>query len=62
MSKQVEKFLLSATEYTLDNDLGHNEIHAVEPPVPKPNSFEVVTATENGKGINHQILIKLQQN
>jgi hypothetical protein len=44
------------------DDVRKTEIHAAEPLVPDPCSFEVEIAIENLKDVNHQILIKFRKN
>jgi hypothetical protein len=42
------------------NDVRHTEIHAAEPLVPEPNTFEFELAFEKPKVTNHQVLTKSQ--
>ncbi len=44
------------------NDVRQTEIHTAEPLVPELNGFEVQMAIESYKYVDHQILIKFQQN
>jgi hypothetical protein len=44
------------------DDIRQTEIHTAEPLVIEPSSLEVDIDIEKLKGVNHQVLIKFQQN
>jgi hypothetical protein len=44
------------------NGVRHIEKHAAEPIVPEPSTYEIESAIENYKVINHQVLNKFQRN
>jgi hypothetical protein len=44
------------------NDIRQIEIHTAEILVPEPSACKLEMTTENLKNVNHQVLIRLQQN
>jgi hypothetical protein len=57
----VEELLLSFNVHRV-SDVSQIEIHAAEPLVPDPSSFEVEVAVAKLKSINRQVVIKFRQN